>query len=128
MWAGGRLEFRSIGHGARLHRRSTIKAIEQKNGGSGEMVFVTVEHEVCADGALAVIEQQDIVYLGEQNGAQRERRSVATAIGAVERVLIPDETMLFRFSALTFNGHRIHYDLRYTTETECYRTWWSRGR
>lgn len=118
MWAGGALEFHSpIAPDAMLQRRSIIKAINEKYGASGRMVFVTIEHEVRVDGALAVVEQQDIVYRGEGRGTSSGSEAVT---GAVVREVVPDEAMLFRFSALTFNGHRIHYDHRYATEVENY--------
>ena len=119
MWAGGRLSFHApLPIGARAERVSTISKVASKSGASGEMVFVTLTHEVRADGVLVVREEQDIVYRGAGGappaGAPDQRVSART------RVLAPDETMLFRFSALTFNAHRIHYDLPYTTGVESY--------
>lgn len=118
MWAGGRLEFLApLRIGSAAERVSTIKSITPKTSANGEMVFVTIEHEVRADGVVAVIEEQDIVY----------RAAGAVARGSVEarkaermRDLTPDETMLFRFSALTFNAHRIHYDRPYARDIEGY--------
>jgi 3-methylfumaryl-CoA hydratase len=118
MWAGGRLAFfEPIALGAALSRRSTIQSVVPKSGKSGDMVFVTVLHEVFADGALAVREEQDLVYRGEATGP-----AAAAAAPAADsaRVVVPDAVLLFRFSALTFNAHRIHYDRDYARDVEGY--------
>jgi 3-methylfumaryl-CoA hydratase len=122
MWAGSRIAWHGpIRIGARIANRSTIKAIERKLGASGEMVFLTVAQEISADGKLAVTEERDVVFraapkVGESAKAgASERREPEYA-----RTLTPDETQLFRFSAITFNAHRIHYDRDYTTKVEGY--------
>jgi 3-methylfumaryl-CoA hydratase len=126
MWAGSRLTFSgSIAVGAELLRRSTVTDIQSKTGGSGRMVFVTVRHEVFADGQARVVEDQDIVYreAPPPAGGATVRAAApdeAPALSAVSRVLTADTVQLFRFSALTFNSHRIHYDRDYATRVEGY--------
>jgi 3-methylfumaryl-CoA hydratase len=119
MWAGGSLSFhREMRVGEVLERRSRLRSAVEKNAKSGPMVLVTVDHEIYAGGELAVQERQDIVYLEiPQVFTPPEKRSLPS--GPVERVETP-ETLLFRYSALTFNAHRIHYDLPYTREVEHY--------
>ena len=115
MWAGGRLTFAApIPIGAALVRRSTIHAIEPK----GAMTFVTVHHDLLIDNIVAVSEEQDIVYLPIT--APAPPRPVERPAPEHERRMVADETMLFRFSALTFNAHRIHYDLSYARDVELY--------
>lgn len=126
MWASSKVEFRSpIAAGAAIVRTSTVAAINQKTGGSGPLVFIDVDHETMADGQLAVRERQTIVY--------REATAPvapAPAPANIEqdlsgwtwhRSLRPGEPLLFRYSALTFNSHRIHYDRPYAVEAEGYR-------
>lgn len=122
MWAGGRLHFHHpICIGDELFRRSTITAIEAKQGRSGPLVFVTVRHEVSNAGGIALREEQDIVY---RNGVEAPgvppAPSLARTDEAFSRRVAPDPVLLFRYSALTFNGHRIHYDRPYATEVEGY--------
>jgi 3-methylfumaryl-CoA hydratase len=121
MWAGGRLDFHApIKVGADLHKRSTIVSVTPKTGASGEMVFVTVRHEVFADGRLTISEAQDIVY--REKGpfiAGRDPPQGAAPAGAA-RTVTPDAVLLFRYSALTFNAHRIHYDRDYCVGEEGY--------
>jgi 3-methylfumaryl-CoA hydratase len=123
MWAGSRLTFPApIAFDARLERQSTIAAIEAKSGRSGALVLVTVRHEIRADGVLAVTDEHDIVY----RDAPKPGASTAPAAPGPEhtaqfrRTVVPDAVLLFRYSALTFNGHRIHYDRSYVTEVEGY--------
>lgn len=120
MWAGSRLTFHApLRVGSKIERTSTIRSVTAKSGASGEMVFVTVAHEVRCDGKLAISEEQDIVYRDASSGpAMRpapDQRAFANA-----RTVTPDETMLFRYSALTFNAHRIHYDRGYAVNAEGY--------
>ena len=125
MWAGSRLSFPgAVPLGAAIVRRSTIRDVQPKSGRSGEMVFVTVVHEVWADGALAVVEEQDIVY----REAPKPEAAPAPSPVAVEagpaaawsRTVAPDPVLLFRYSALTYNGHRIHYDRDFCRDAEGY--------
>jgi 3-methylfumaryl-CoA hydratase len=121
MWAGGEITFLApIGLGARLTRRSTVQSIATKSGKSGAMVFVTVLHEIFADGAPALIERQDIVYREAARAATPAPAGEAAAESANARVVRPDTVLLFRFSALTFNAHRIHYDRDYARDVESY--------
>ena len=124
MWAGSQLEFRSrLRVGDVVERRSTIVDIAQKEGRSGALVFVKVRHELRANGAAeaALAEHHDIVYRDLRRPGEPEPAPQPAPQGADwQRELIPDDVLLFRYSALTFNGHRIHYDRRYVTEVEGY--------
>jgi len=122
MWAGGRIEFRQpLRIGDRVRRDSTILNVERKAGRSGELVFVTVRHEVSVDGSVAVSEEHDIVYReAAQPGDQPVAGKPAPARAAWQRALTADPVLLFRYSALIFNGHRIHYDLDYARQEEHY--------
>jgi len=119
MWAGGRLEFlHPLRVDAQVSRRSTILNVQEKHGRTGALLFVTVQHEYVQDGQQALIEEQDIVY----------REPSPPKLGGTEPMpqgdwhlhVQPTPTLLFRYSAVTFNGHRIHYDWPYVTETEGY--------
>jgi len=115
MWAGSRLEFlRPLRIGETVRRVSRIVEVKSKEGRTGPLVFVVVRHEI----GDAIVEEHDIVYRGEGAAPQEPPRAPDNA--SWERVIHPDDVLLFRYSALTFNGHRIHYDRRYTTEVEGY--------
>lgn len=135
MFAGSRLDWHAdFKVGALIERESMIASIETKSGQSGEMVFVTVHHVYRENGAVVLEEHQEIVYRGDSSPAERD------ALAALaERVRIqenadlsfarparhtqsvrPDPVQLFRYSAVTFNGHRIHYDVPYATGVEMY--------
>jgi 3-methylfumaryl-CoA hydratase len=124
MWAGGRLSWETanplrVGDDAR--RISRIASVAHKAGRSGDLVFVTVRHELHNAQGLALTEEHDIVYRGAPQPGDAPAVPVAADSGAPwQRELTPDEVLLFRYSALTFNGHRIHYDRRYVTEAEGY--------
>ncbi len=124
MWAGGELEFRTpIRVGDTAERRSTIAAVTTKEGRSGPLVFVTVRHEIRCNGSAesALVERHDIVYReARQPGDVEPAPQRAAASPPWRRAISADEVLLFRYSALTFNGHRIHYDRRYVTEVEGY--------
>jgi 3-methylfumaryl-CoA hydratase len=121
MWAGSRLSFPgTIRVGDRVVRRSTIASVKQKEGAGGPLVFVTVRHEIGRAGeAPAIVDEHDIVYRGLQAPAAKLDRRKAEP-GPWRRTVRPDTVMLFRYSALTFNGHRIHYDRDYVTKEEGY--------
>jgi len=125
MWAGSRLTFhRPLLIGDRVERESVITAIQQKQGSSSELVFVTIRHRFTTELGLAIEEEQDLVYrptapIGDRRTTETSTSSPAPA-SRWQRAIYPSETLLFRFSALTFNGHRIHYDRRYATEVENY--------
>ncbi|MEO7338565.1 MAG: MaoC family dehydratase N-terminal domain-containing protein [Caldimonas sp.] len=124
MWAGSQFEFRSpIRIGDRLSRASTIDDVTTKDGRSGKLVFVRVRHELrCNEAAdAALVEFHDIVYRDARKPDDVEPSPQAAPTGAPwQREVVPDPVLLFRYSALTFNGHRIHYDRRYVTDVEGY--------
>jgi 3-methylfumaryl-CoA hydratase len=130
MWVGSRVRFLApIPVDAAISRRSTIATVTAKSGRSGPMVFVTVKHEITVGGTTAVVEEQDIVYRGAvttATGAPTSTGGPAPAAPQVARVsqatrtIVPDPVQLFRFSALTFNAHRIHYDRDYARDVEGY--------
>lgn len=121
MWAGSRIAFSGdIRVGDAIVRRSVIKSVTRKEGSSGPLVFVTVRHEIGSDGeAAAIVDEHDIVYRGLEAPAVKAAPKKAEP-GAWRRELVPDAVQLFRYSALTFNGHRIHYDRDYVTREEGY--------
>ena len=118
MWAGSRIALPGVLRpGDDLERRSTLASVVDK----GAMTFVTVRHEIRAAGTLAVVEEQDLVYLPARTGPDTAPpRAVAVPEAASARVVTADAAMLFRFSALTFNAHRIHYDRDYAQGVEHY--------
>ena len=122
MWAGSRLEFRApVLAGQALSRSSRILDVRLKEGRSGPLVFVNVQHEISAAGRVAIAEEHDIVYRGLPAPGEPAPAGVAAPTDAQwTRRIVPDDVLLFRYSALTFNGHRIHYDRRYVTEVEGY--------
>ena len=124
MWAGSQFEFRSaVRVGDTVARTSTIDDVTAKEGRSGKLVFVKVRHELRCNGATdpAIVEFQDIVYREAKRPDDVEPPPLAAPAGAAwQREIVPDDVLLFRYSALTFNGHRIHYDRRYATEVEGY--------
>jgi 3-methylfumaryl-CoA hydratase len=124
MWAGGRLTFTApLALGQAATRTSRILDVSAKNGASGQLAFVTVRHEIAQGGRIAVTEEHDIVYRGlPQPGAGTVALAgkPAPADAAWSREITPDPVLLFRYSALTFNGHRIHYDRSYVTGVEGY--------
>ncbi len=124
MWAGSQFEFHApLCVGDAVTRTSTIHGVETKQGRSGALVFVKVRHELRRSGesAAALTEFHDIVYReAQREGDKPSAPTAAAQDGAWRRELLPDAVLLFRYSALTFNGHRIHYDRRYVTEVEGY--------
>ena len=122
MFASAAITFHApIAIGAKIERVSTILDVTEKRGSSGRLVFVKLRHEISANGTLALSEEQDIVYreaakavapLSKPEGSSRPSEH--------SRRIVPDPTQLFRFSALTFNAHRIHYDRDYARDVEFY--------
>ncbi|SMF62447.1 3-methylfumaryl-CoA hydratase [Tistlia consotensis] len=123
MWAGSRLTWHApLPVGAAARRTSTILKVEQKTGRSGRLAFVTVGHRIEGPGGLAIEEEHDIVYReAAQPGAPPAAGPApAPAEAPWRREIRPTPVLLFRYSALTFNGHRIHYDQPYATGVEGY--------
>jgi 3-methylfumaryl-CoA hydratase len=121
IWAGGRLYWEAenpLRVGDRLQRESRIESVTHKAGRTGDLVFVVVRHEIYNDGGL---EDQDIVYrTSPQPDDPLPEPVIAAQNAAWAREIVPDPVLLFRYSALTFNGHRIHYDRGYATGVEGY--------
>jgi 3-methylfumaryl-CoA hydratase len=122
MFAGGRFRFeRPLRVGEAIARHSRIADVSYKEGRSGPLVFVLVRHEISGSDGLALVEEHDIVYRGAAipgtSGSDPQRPSADPIWRNDKRA---DDVLLFRYSALTFNGHRIHYDRRYVTEVEGY--------
>lgn len=123
MWAGGRLTFLAPLHmGEEATRTSTILSVKTKSGRSGELVFVTLQHEIAGESGTAVIEEQDLVYrdAAAPGSIPPPSSEAAEITSAVQDVIDPDSVLLFRYSALTMNGHRIHYDRPYAMGEEAY--------
>jgi 3-methylfumaryl-CoA hydratase len=122
MWAGGRLRFHTpLKIGDRIIRDSRIADVSVKEGRSGKLAFVTVKHAIRTADSLAIEEEHDIVYREPAlPGAPAPSPTKPPADEQWHRALIPDEVLLFRYSAVTFNGHRIHYDKPYVTGIESY--------
>jgi 3-methylfumaryl-CoA hydratase len=121
MWVGSRVRIITpllVGEAAR--RESLITAISRKQGSSGELVFVTVQHRLFQAGSLAIEEEQDLVYRERGAGRTLPTAQPAPASAQWERVVVPNAVLLFRYSALTFNSHRIHYDRDYAMGEEGY--------
>jgi 3-methylfumaryl-CoA hydratase len=122
MWAGSRLAFHEpllVGDPAR--RESEIVSVEPKTGRSGSLVFVLVRHRIFGPRGLAIEDEHDIVYREAPTpGAAAPPAPPAPADAAWRREIRPDPVLLFRYSALTFNSHRIHYDHPYVTGIEGY--------
>lgn len=124
MWAGGRLIFLApLLIGARAQRETEILKVSLKSGQQGALLFVTLRHRVTSDRGLAIEEEQDIVYRepGDAPSAPAAPVGEAARAPALWRDFArPEPTLLFRYSALTFNAHRIHYDLPYARDVEGY--------
>jgi len=122
MWGGNRLKFfRPIKVGEDIRRNSKILHVKEKNGRSGQLTLVTVKHEYFVSKELALEEEHDIVYRSAATNGNRAppgERPPASPSWCTE--VNPDPVFLFRYSALTFNGHRIHYDMPYVTNVEGY--------
>ena len=122
MWAGARFEFhRPLHIGESMGRKSTIADVSTKDSRVGPLIFVLVRHEIAGPAGLALVEEHDIVYRQAPGSIEVTPQPLAAPTGAVwRRDIHADEVMLFRYSALIFVGHRIHYDRRYATEVEGY--------
>jgi len=122
MWAGGKFKFIKPLHVGDLARKeSTIRDVSVKQGRTGKLCFVEVEHCISVDGEIRFSETHNIVYRDEkQPGEDKILPPEAPQNPEWTRAVIPNSTLLFRYSALTFNGHRIHYDLDFCREQEGY--------
>lgn len=122
MWAGGRLQFHTpLIAGNTAERRSVCETADRKTGRTGPLGFVTLRHEVRQDGQLCLTEWQDLVYREDPSpDAIKPIPPAAQTDETDSRAVRFDTTLLFRYSALTFNGHRIHYDLDYARDIEGY--------
>ncbi len=128
MWASSTAEFVAPLHpGEAVSRRSRILSITEKAGASGPLVFVAIAHETQGEAGLAVREVQSLVYRAPAGPGtppappEPGETCFDPSAWSAHRALVPSETLLFRFSALTFNSHRIHYDLPYAADRENYR-------
>ncbi|WP_022981572.1 MaoC family dehydratase N-terminal domain-containing protein [Ideonella sp. B508-1] len=122
MWAAGRLQFaRPLRVGEAATRTSEILDVSAKSGRSGTLVFVKVRHELADAVGVAIVEEQDIVYREDPRPGDSVPEPRLAPVGQDwMREIRPDPVLLFRYSALTFNGHRIHYDRPYATGVEGY--------
>ena len=121
MWAGSRLSFHQpLVLGDTVRKTSTIASIAQKEGKSGTLVFVTVRHEFDAGSGVALREEQDLVYREAATTPLTAPMRGEAPDAAWRETTMPDPVLLFRYSALTMNGHRIHYDRPYAVDEECY--------
>jgi 3-methylfumaryl-CoA hydratase len=124
MWAGSDFEFHEpLRVGDMLSRTSTIVDVKEKAGRTGSLIFVKVRHEIRRNGEakVALTEHHNIVYRAAAEPGDVPPPPQATPPeSAWQRTIVPDDVLLFRYSALTFNGHRIHYDRKYVTEVEGY--------
>jgi len=123
MFAGARMRFlKPLLVGKPARQQSVIREVSQKEGRTGKLVFVTVAHNIFQNGERCIEEEQDIVYRqpGAPISAPQPCELAPVPAGSWTRMITPDPTLLFRFSALTFNAHRIHYDRIYATTVEGY--------
>jgi 3-methylfumaryl-CoA hydratase len=124
MWAGSQFQFHEpVRVGDAVTRISTIQDVTEKSGRTGPLVFVKVRHEISREGSsnVAITEFHDIVYReAAKPGDVAPPPQAAPETSAWEKVWVPDDVLLFRYSALTFNGHRIHYDQEYARNVEGY--------
>lgn len=122
MWAGGRVrQLGPLRRGEPATRRSFVRGSADKQGSTGPLTFVTVAHEISQSGRLMVDEEQDLVYRAASAPAPgAPEQADAVPVGPGERRVVIDPVFLFRYSALTYNGHRIHYDRDYARDVEGY--------
>ncbi len=121
MWASASLRFlRPLHVGETLTRRSTIRSLQEKAGASGPLVLVKVAHELHCEDGLAIEEEQSIVYLDIPATFSPPRKQPMPDAPLLHDTRAASEVLLFRYSALTFNAHRIHIDLPYAQQVERY--------
>ena len=124
MWAAGKLTFAApLLVGLNVTRQTTIAAIDLKHGRTGPLFFLELDHLYLQEGVTCVTERQTLVYREDPKPGGATAEAGVKPVppeGRIVQTLTPDAVMLFRYSALTFNGHRIHYDLAYAREVEGY--------
>jgi len=122
MWAGSRIEWLApLAVGDEIERVSKIESVTHKAGRTGDLIFVLVKHTISNQNSLALVEEHDIVYRDAPGPDDKPVAPTPAPKGATwSKTITPDDVLLFRYSALTFNGHRIHYDRKYVTEVEGY--------
>jgi 3-methylfumaryl-CoA hydratase len=121
MWAGGELEFLdALRVGDEVTRTSRIADVTMKTGSTGVLCFVSVDHLITTPRGIAIRERQDIVYRDVSAAPSAPVKPVAPPPAQHRESHMADSVLLFRYSALTFNGHRIHYDRDYVTRVEGY--------
>jgi len=122
MWAGSRVQWLApLSVGDEIKRVSKIQSVTHKAGRTGDLIFVVVSHEISNQNGLALVEEHDIVYRDAPGPEDKPVAPIPAPSDAKwSKTITPDDVFLFRYSALTFNGHRIHYDRKYVTEVEGY--------
>jgi len=122
MWAGGSLEFLSpIKIGKKITKRTTIETVAEKNGSTGKLCILTLHHELFDGETLCINEKQNLVYREDPKPNSKPASLIEPPSNAeISRTITPDPVLMFRYSALTFNGHRIHYDVDYARDVEGY--------
>ena len=121
MWAGGRIEtVRILCVGDQVKRVTTISDVKSRQGKTGALCFISVVHEIFGNGALAIRERQDILYREASIEKGQPKLPIEAPKGDLEWRVEATPLLLFRFSSVTFNGHRIHYDLPYAQQVEGY--------
>jgi len=122
MWAAGAMQIeRPLHLGTPATRRSVIRSVDAKAGKSGPLIFVTLDHEISQGGALCLREEQNLVYRDVPSArAPLPPGEPPPTPAEWSRTVTPDPVLLFRYSALTYNSHRIHYDRPYAVEREFY--------
>ncbi|QWD95185.1 MaoC family dehydratase N-terminal domain-containing protein [Polynucleobacter sp. MG-Unter2-18] len=122
MWAGSRVEWLApLAVDDEIERVSRIESVTHKAGRTGDLIFVLVKHTISNQNGLALVEEHDIVYRDAPGPDDKPVAPTPAPTGATwSKTITPDDVLLFRYSALTFNGHRIHYDRKYVTEVEGY--------
>ncbi len=123
MWAGGRTDFlRPLTVGSQVRRETEVKSVYKKSGKSGDLVFVVLRHEISDAQGVAIVEEQDMLYRDPANirRSLTAPRQSAPGDAQWQTSFTADLSMLFRFSAITFNAHRIHFDPQYAREADGY--------
>ncbi len=121
MWAGGQIKtLKPLRLGDNVKRVSTISDVKSRQGKKGALCFISVLHEIYGNGALAIRERHDILYREASLESAQPKPSVEALKGKLEWRVEATPLLLFRFSSVTFNGHRIHYDLPYAQQVEGY--------